>query len=143
MLVGGGWLLLEFFGLAQQSAGLSWHYVIYNAAIVAAVRAPIEVKSTLMEGKLLARKITDFLAKYELTMPTFITVAEEHAPGSIDRIAFRAYYADLQAKSPELREDLAYASAALPFGILPDMQILDRTFVDGGVWPTIHHSCRC
>ncbi len=78
-------------------------------------------------------KITDFLAKYELTMPTFITVAEEHAPGSIDRIAFRAYYADLQAKSPELREDLAYASAALPFGILPDMQILDRTFVDGGV----------
>ncbi|BCG79735.1 hypothetical protein MesoLj113b_32770 [Mesorhizobium sp. 113-3-3] len=130
-------MLLELFRFIQPVQGFTWAYVGYNAAIVVVARAPMELRSTLLEGKLLAGKIVEFLSA-EIKIPTFVTVAKEYGPGSPHFLlstpgVFKAVYADLQRAPAQLKAAFAYASAALPLGILPEMTIDGKTFVDGGV----------
>jgi hypothetical protein len=104
---------------------------------VLAILLALDLRSTLIEGKGLASHVNTFLSK-EIRTPTYVTVAKEAELGSPHFLlptpgVFACVYARLDKAPPELAAAFAYASAALPFGILPSVQIGEHLFVDGGV----------
>jgi predicted acylesterase/phospholipase RssA len=137
LLVSLTWMLLLSAGLVTIETHITWWDVLDAGAVLAMVRLPIKIQTTLMEGKLRASHISGFLSS-ELQMPTYVTVAEERPPNSPHFLlptpgVFKANYVALHKAPEELKAAFAYASAALPFGILPHVVIGGKTFVDGGV----------
>lgn len=137
LLVSVAWLLLEGAGLVTLETRITLTEAIGCGLILAAMRLPVRIQSTLMEGKLLAVQIARFLES-DLRIPTYVTVAREIAPNSPHFMlptpgVFKAHYAALHQAPAEIRSRYAYASAALPFGIFAHAVIGGKIYVDGGV----------
>jgi hypothetical protein len=122
LLVSVTWLLLESAGLVTLEIRLTLSEALGTGIILGMMRLPVRIQTTLMEGKLLANQISRFLVS-ELKIPTYVTVAQQIPPNSPHFMlptpgVFKAQYAALQLAPLELRAKYAYASAALPYGIL-------------------------
>ena len=136
-VVGIGEHLLTSGLLGGLSLGLTWPHILLACSMVAALLLSLDLHSTLAEGKTLALHMRTFLAK-PMQLPIYVTVAKEAAPESPHFFlptpgVFACVYARLDKAPPELAEGFVYASAALPFGILPSVRIGEHLFVDGGV----------
>ena len=137
LLVSASWLLLESAGLVTLETRITLSEAVGCGLILAAMRLPVRLETTLMEGKLLAVQIDRFLES-DLKIPTYVTVAREIAPNSPHFMlaspgVFKVHYAGLHLAPADVRSDYAYASAALPFGILAHAEIGGKIYVDGGV----------
>ena len=137
VVLGAGERLVPSGFIAGLTLNLSWAAVLLACIVVLAILCSLDLRSTLIEGKRLASHIRSFLEK-QMRVPTYVTVAKEAEPGSPHFLlptpgVFACIYVRLDKAPPELAKAFAYASAALPFGILPSVQIGEHQFVDGGV----------
>jgi hypothetical protein len=88
LLVSGTWLLLSSFGFVTMETNITLAELLSTGAVLAMMRLPIEIQTTLMEGKLLAAYVEYFLS-FGLQIPTYATVAEERPQNSPLRHADR------------------------------------------------------
>ncbi|WP_314963952.1 patatin-like phospholipase family protein [Bradyrhizobium cosmicum] len=137
LLVSIAWLLMEAVEIVTLETRITLTETISSGIVLAMVRLPVRIHSTLMEGKLLASHINHFLQS-PLAIPTYVTVAREVPPNSPHFAlptpgVFAAHYAKLDGAPEAVRAQFAYASAALPFGIFAHAEIGGTTYVDGGV----------
>jgi predicted acylesterase/phospholipase RssA len=137
LLVSATWMLLQGTGLVTTQIHITLSELLVAGVILAMMRLPVLVQTTLMEGKLLATVIGRFLES-ELKIPTFVAVAQEHPPNSRHFAlptpgVFKAQYVALDRAPADLKAKFAYASAALPFGIFAHAVIEGKIYVDGGV----------
>ncbi|MET2831158.1 patatin-like phospholipase family protein [Mesorhizobium shangrilense] len=137
LLVAVAWLVLTFAGLVTREIRIGLNELLVCGAILAVMRLPVRIETTLMEGKLLYTQVARFLQS-DLRIPTYVTVAREFPPNSPHFAlptpgVFKAHYAALHAAPANLKAQFGYASAALPFGIFSHAVIDNKTYVDGGV----------
>lgn len=131
------WLIYYGIGIVDSPPPISYESMLAPACFVLFVRLCLERDTVLMSGKAMQDQLRTFLSG-ELTIPTSVTLSEELPPHS-KSIApsrpglFHPHYAVLEKCPLEQRLQFAYASAALPFGILPCLTFEGRKFVDGGV----------
>ena len=137
LLVSVMWLLLEGTGLVTLETQIRLSAALRSGVILAMMRLPVRIQATLMEGKLLFTQISRFLNS-DLRIPTYVTVAQEIPPNSPYFAlpgpgVFNARYEQLHLLTADLRTRYAFASAALPYGIFPQVEIDKKIYIDGGV----------
>lgn len=123
--------------IGRKAASIPWQSTVTILFFVALTILALDFPSTMMEGKLLASHLLKFLSK-PIATPIYATIAKETEPNSPGFLiltpgTFAATYVRLDKAPVHLKAALAYASAALPFGILPSVQVGEHMFVDGGV----------